>query len=80
MSPFSVSNVRGRPGWYYGLFIRHRPDGGPAYYVFDLYGPGGQRIKNLESSIYRTTTLARRMGDHRLGHEHVAHKAIDGRR
>lgn len=67
--------VRGRPGWYYGLRIRH-DDGSVSFDVFS----GSDRIENVRASPYRTTRLARYMGEKTLrGYQHEARRAIDQR-
>lgn len=65
--------VRGCPGWHFGLLIR-KYDG---TMLFEVIGPEGQVIDGLHASRYRTTTMARRMGEKELrGYEHVAQLAI----
>jgi hypothetical protein len=68
------NQVKGCPGWYYGLLMRY-----PGHVVeFDVHHrETGNLIKGLRGSGYRTTTLARRMGVTALnGYQHVAQQAI----
>jgi hypothetical protein len=78
MSRFSVNHVGGCPGWYYGLLISRRDESDLPVVRFDVYQyDGGAKIEGLEASAYRTTELARQMGDQeRLGFEEVAQRAI----
>jgi hypothetical protein len=69
----TINDVRGCPGWYYGLRVTHK-DGSV---TFDVHHDDGRRIEALTASRYRTTTLARKMGEReRKGYEHVAREAI----
>lgn len=72
------NEVRGCPGWHYGLRLR-QTDGSV---VFDAsHQASGWIIRGLCGSVYRTTTLARRMGVNDLrGYQHVAVAAIRGER
>jgi hypothetical protein len=72
------NEVRGCPGWFYGLLVRsHRDDNMPTV-TFDVYRlETNETIVGLKASGYRTTTLARKMGERELrGYEHVAREAI----
>ncbi len=81
----SDNMVRGCPGWFYELRVTSRrpPPLDPLpIATFGVYNPDtGERIDGLRSSAYRTTTLARKMGERELrGYEHVAREAIRARR
>jgi hypothetical protein len=73
----SQNQVRGRPGWYYSVFLMH--DDGTCSFSEDSFAPGGGHcIENLRASKYRTTRLARSMRDRENpGYEVVARRAID---
>jgi hypothetical protein len=69
------NTVKGCPGWYYGLLIRQ---GDTHVVVFDVHNHAtSEMIHGLRASGYRTTTLARKMGERTLkGYQHVAQEAI----
>lgn len=68
------NEVRGCPGWYYGLRVTS-DDGSCAFHVFNVVD--GRRIEGLRASRNRTTTVTRRLGERDLrGYEHEARLAI----
>jgi len=72
--------VPGCPGWFYGVRVTSEAAGRPAV-TFDLEHPElGLEIKGLRASAYRTTELARSMGERALrGYEDEARDAIGSR-
>lgn len=63
------------PGWFYGVRVLRDDD-----CIFDVYHKDGvQRIEGITASRYRTTTLARSMGDTRKGWQYAAQLAIRNR-
>lgn len=80
----SQNSVRGCPGWFYGLLVRSRRDPPldalPVVTFFVFKAGTDDKIEGLRASGYRTTTLARKMGERELqGYEHVARQAINAR-
>lgn len=68
------NRVRASGGWFYSTRVT---DGRACeFYVFR----GTETIGPIRASVYRTTTMARRMGERTLlGYEHAALTAIRGK-
>lgn len=69
--------VQGCPGWYYSVFVSSRDGNLPVYRFHAFLRGTGRRTEEIEASGYRTTTLARKMGEKtRRGYQHAAQQAI----
>lgn len=74
MSLRDLNAVRGHNDWHYGLRIR-QPDGTVFFQI--VQDETGIVLGPIRASAYRTTTLARKMGETVLrGYEHAARDAI----
>lgn len=69
--------VQGCPGWHYSLFVSSRDGDLPVFRFYAFLRGTDRRTEEIEASGYRTTTLARRMGEKtRRGYQHAAQEAI----